>query len=125
SRRSSSSLLGQRHIDETAYASRLECKFHLAIEVMAEAALHQPSAETTARRRDHAGAAGFPPFQAQATLAGAPADRDLPFRHRKRAVLERVGAQLVQRHRERERWPRAKPHRRAVDPEALQPMAHA
>src|SRR5690606_36564026 len=79
SRRSPSSLLGQRHIDETAYASRLECKFHLAIEVMAEAALHQPSAETTARRRDHAGAAAFPPFQAQATLAGAPADRDLPF----------------------------------------------
>jgi hypothetical protein len=70
-----------------------------------EALLDQARSKALARRRSNRGATVLLPSQAELVLPliGVGGDLNSPARYRRRTVLGRVGAKLVDRHRKRDR----------------------
>src|SRR5689334_15783509 len=80
-----------------------ECQRRLAAQIVLQAASKQRRAEAELRWRRDLRAARLLPVQPYGATRRIelPMDADAPARNRQRAVLDRVRAELVQRHRQR------------------------
>ena len=87
------------HIQSVNKPARLVIEFNVTLQLLAQRRDHSRS-ETLARRLGHRRTAGLGPFEAKTGILSSPANMNLSRRKGQGSELCRVGAKLVQGHRE-------------------------